>query len=135
MSSAYETLPLTRWGYAGGVLHEFESVMMHSVTNKIIWGPPRRAMKMLSPSVDTNIMETSLDEGYLYSLTLRNQKLKCILIINVTFFSDFFGKLPCRPPSKTQTQFFDFFCHWFDFVTAMLLIGTKETAPRFRNIT
>ena len=53
--------------------------MMHRVTKKIIWGPPRRAMKILSPSVDRNIMKTSLDEGYLYSLTLRNQKLKCIL--------------------------------------------------------
>ena len=61
------------------MLHKFESAMMHSVTNKIIWGPTRRAMEILSPSVDTNIMETSLDDGYLYSLTLRNQKLKCIL--------------------------------------------------------
>ena len=77
--SAYETLPFTRWGYVRGVLHEFESAMMHSVTNKIIWGPPRRAMKVLSHSVDTNIMVTSLDEGYFYYLTLRNQKLKCIL--------------------------------------------------------
>ena len=33
-------------------------------------------MKMLSPSVDTNIMKTLLDEGYLYSLTLRNKKSK-----------------------------------------------------------
>ena len=79
VSSAYETLPLTRWGYVRGVLHEFESAMMHNVTKKIIWGPPRRAMKILSPSVDTNIMKTSLDEGYLCSLALRNQKLKCIL--------------------------------------------------------
>ena len=79
-ASAYETLPLTRWGYVRGVLDEFESAMMHSVTKKIIWGPPRRAMKIRPPSIDTNIMNTSLDEGYLYSLTLRNQKLKCILI-------------------------------------------------------
>ena len=79
MSSAYETLPLTRWGYVKSVLRESESAMMHSVTKKTIWGPPRRAMKILSPSIDTNIMKTSLDEGYLYSLTLRNQKLKCIL--------------------------------------------------------
>ena len=79
VSSAYETLPVTRWGYVRGVLDEFESAMMHSVTQKIIWGPPRRAMKILSPSVDTNIMKTSLDERYLYSLTLRNRKLKCIL--------------------------------------------------------
>ena len=79
VSSAYETLPLTRWGYVRGVLHEFESAMMHSITKKIIWEPPRRAMKILSSSVDTNIMKTSLDEGYLYSLTLRNRKLKCIL--------------------------------------------------------
>ena len=46
-------------------------------------GTPKRAMNILSPSVDTrvdtNIMETSLDGGYLCSLTLRNQKLKCIL--------------------------------------------------------
>ena len=78
VSSAYETLPLTRWGYVRGVLHEFEPAMMHSVTKKIICGLPRHAMKIRSPSVDTNIMKTSLDEGYLYSLTLRNQKSKCI---------------------------------------------------------
>ena len=78
VSSAYETLPLTQWWYVGSVLHEFESAMMHSLTNNNM-GTPRRAMKILSSSVDTNIMETSLCDGYRYSLTSRNQKSKCIL--------------------------------------------------------
>ena len=79
VSSGHDTLPLTRWGYVGGVLQEIESAIMHSITKNMIWGHPSRAIKILSPSVDTNIMKTSFHEGYLYSLTLRNQKLKCML--------------------------------------------------------
>ena len=68
MSSAYETLPITQWRYVRNVLHESESAKIHSVTKNFYIGTPWNAMKILSPSVDTNIMKTSLDEGHLYSL-------------------------------------------------------------------
>ena len=68
----------------------------------------QRAMKILSSNVDTTIVENSLEEGYLY-YEIKNR--------SIYVHSQLLISLHVARLLKPRRSFFDFLCHWYDFVT------------------